>query len=30
MLLKVPLSVREEMVHTHELRGEAAHDHEHV
>ena len=30
MLLKVPLSVHEEMVHAHELRGEAAHDHEHV
>jgi len=30
MLLKVPLSVHEEIVHAHELRGEAAHDHEHV
>ena len=30
MLLKVPLSVHEEMVHAYELRGEAAHDHEHV
>ncbi len=30
MLLKVPLGVHEEMVHAHELRGEAAHDHEHV
>lgn len=30
MLLQVPLSVHEEMVHAQELRGEAAHDHEHV
>ena len=30
MLLKVPLSVHEEMVHARELRGEAFHDHEHV
>jgi phosphoribulokinase len=30
MLLKVPLSVHEEMTHAQELRGEAAHDHEHV
>jgi hypothetical protein len=30
MLVKVPLSVHEEMVHAHELRGEAAHDYEHV
>jgi hypothetical protein len=30
MLPKAPLSVHEEMVHAHELRGEAAHDHEHV
>ena len=30
MLLKVPLSVHEEMVHAQELLGEAAHDHEHV
>ena len=28
--LKVPLSVHEEMVHARELRGEAAHDREHV
>lgn len=30
MLLKVPLSVHEEMIHAQQLRGEAAHDHEHV
>jgi hypothetical protein len=30
ILLKVPLSVHEEMVHAYELRGEATHDHEHV
>ena len=30
LLLTVPLSVHEEMVHAQELRGEAAHDHEHV
>ena len=30
MLLKVPLSVHEEMIHAQELRGEAVHDHEHV
>ncbi len=30
MLLKVPLSLHEEMIHTQELRGEAAHDHIHV
>ncbi len=30
MLLKVPLSVHEEMIHARELRGEAAHDHLHV
>jgi phosphoribulokinase len=30
MLLKVPLSVHEEMIHAQDLRGEAFHDHEHV
>ncbi len=30
MLLKVPLSVHEEMIHARELRGEAAHEHIHV
>jgi len=30
MLLKVPLSMHEEMIHAQELRGEAVHDHEHV
>jgi phosphoribulokinase len=30
MLLKVPLSVHEEMTHAQDLRGEAVHDHEHV
>ena len=30
LLLTVPLSVHEEMVHAQELRGEAAHDHEHA
>ena len=30
MLLKVPLSVHEEMIHAHDLQGDAAHDHEHV
>lgn len=30
MLLKVPLSVHEEMIHVQELRGEAVHEHEHV
>ncbi|MFI5069224.1 MAG: hypothetical protein ACHP9Z_35305, partial [Streptosporangiales bacterium] len=30
LLLTVPLSVHEEMVHAQELLGEAAHDHEHV
>ena len=30
MLLKVPLSVHEEMIHAHEMPGEAAHDHQHV
>ena len=30
MLLKVPLSVHEEMIHAHELPGEADHDHQHV
>ncbi len=30
LLLTVPLSVHEEMIHAQELRGEAAHDHEHV
>ena len=30
MLLKVPLSLHEEMIHTQELRGEAVHDHVHV
>jgi hypothetical protein len=29
LLLTVPLSVHEEMVHAQELLGEAAHDHEH-
>jgi len=30
MLLKVPLSVHEEMIHAHDVQGDAAHDHEHV
>jgi phosphoribulokinase len=30
MLLKVPLSVHEEMIHARELQGETGHDHEHV
>jgi len=30
LLLTVPLSVHEEMVHAQEPQGEAAHDHEHV
>ena len=30
MLLKVPLSVHEQMTHAQELRGQAVHDHEHV
>ena len=30
MLLKVPLSVHDEMIHAQELQGEAVHDHEHV
>ena len=30
MLLKVPLSLHEEMIHAQERRGEAVHDHVHV
>jgi len=30
MLLKVPLSVHEEMIHAQQLSGEAVHDHTHV
>ena len=30
MLLTVPLSIHEQMVHAQDLPGEAAHDHEHV